>query len=56
MLQFGRERSVESSFADIENILSLRIVDVEFAELRLDLEFEIVVDEEVESAKLGLRK
>ena len=56
MLQFGRERSVGSSFAGIENMLSLSMVDVEFAELRLDLEFEIVVDEEAESAKLGLRK
>ena len=56
MLQFGRERSVESSFAGIENIWSLRIVDVEFAEFGNDLELEIVLDEETESGKLGLRK
>ena len=56
MLQFGRERSVGSSFAGIENIESLSMVDVEFAELRIDLELEIEFDEEAESAKLGLRK
>ena len=57
MLQFGRERSVESSFAGIENIWSLRIVDVELAaEIWIDLELEIELDEEAESAKLGLRK
>ena len=56
MLQFGRERSVGSSFAGIENIESLSMVDVEFAEFGFDLELEIVVDEEEESAKLRLRK
>ena len=56
MLQFGRERSVKLSFAGIENIESLSMVDVEFAELRVDLELEIELDEEAESAKLGLRK
>ena len=55
-MQFGSERSVESSFAGIENMLSSRIVDVEFAEFGIDLELEIEVDEEAESAKLGLRK
>ena len=47
---------MESSFADIENILSLRIVDVECAEFGIDLELEVVVDEGAESTKLGLRK
>ena len=57
MLQFGRERSVGSSFAGIENIWSLRIVDVELVvEIGIDLELEIELDEEAESAKLGLRK
>ena len=56
MLQFGRERSVESSFAGIENIESLSMVDVELAEIEIDLELEIELDEEAESAKLGLRK
>ena len=56
MLQFGRERSVDSSFADIENIWLLKIVDVEVAEFVIDLELGIEVDEEAESAKLGLRK
>ena len=47
---------MESSFAGIENMLSLRIVDVEVAEFVIDLELGIEVDEEAESAKLGLRK
>ena len=57
MLQFGRERSVKSSFAGIENIWSLRIVDMELTEdIWFGSELEIELDEEAESAKLRLRK